>query len=41
MHTSLSLQFIDIQFFDMFWALLAHPQEALHGRKIGGYCVQL
>jgi hypothetical protein len=23
----------------MFRALLAHPQEALYGRKIGGYCV--
>jgi hypothetical protein len=24
----------------MFRALLAHSQEALHGRRIGGYCVQ-
>jgi hypothetical protein len=23
----------------MFGVLLAHPQEALHGRSIGGYCV--
>jgi hypothetical protein len=41
MHTSLSLHYIDVQCINMFRALLAHPQEALHGRKIGGYCVQL
>jgi hypothetical protein len=23
----------------MFRALLAHPQDALHGRRIGEYCV--
>jgi hypothetical protein len=39
MHTSLSLHFIDVQCLDMFRALLARPQEALHGRRIGGYCV--
>jgi hypothetical protein len=41
MHTSLSLHFIDYQCLDMFRASLAHPQEALHGRRIGGYYVQL
>jgi hypothetical protein len=41
MHTSLSLHFIDVQCLDMFRALLAHPQEALHGHRIGGYCEQL
>jgi hypothetical protein len=25
----------------MFRALLAHPQEAVHERRIGDYCVQL
>jgi hypothetical protein len=40
-HTSLSLHVTDVQCLDMFRALLAHPQEALHGRRIGGYCVQL
>jgi hypothetical protein len=39
MHASLSLHFIDVQCLDMFWALLAHPQEALRERRIGGYCV--
>jgi hypothetical protein len=41
MHTSLSLHFIDVQCLDMFRALLTYPQEALLGRRIGGYCVQL
>jgi hypothetical protein len=41
MHTSLSLHFIVVQCLDMFRALLAHPQEALRGRRIGGYFVQL
>jgi hypothetical protein len=39
MHTSLSLRFIDIQCLDMFRPLLAHIQEALHERRVGGYCV--
>jgi hypothetical protein len=39
MHTSLSLEFIDVQCRDMFRALLAHPQEALRERRIGDYCV--
>jgi hypothetical protein len=38
MHTSLSLHFIDVQCLDMFRALLAHPQEALHERRIGDLC---
>jgi hypothetical protein len=41
MRTSLSLHFIDVQYLDMFRVLLAHLQEALHGRRIGGYFVQL
>jgi hypothetical protein len=41
MHTSLSLHFIDVQYLDMFRALLAHPQEALPERRIGDCCVQL
>jgi hypothetical protein len=31
--------FIDVQCLDMFRALLAHPQEALHGHRIVDYCV--
>jgi hypothetical protein len=38
MHTSLSLHFIDAQCLDVFRALLAHPQEALHERRIGDLC---
>jgi hypothetical protein len=38
MYTSLSLHFIDVQCLDMFRALLAHPQEAVHERRIGDYC---
>jgi hypothetical protein len=41
MHTSLSLHFIEVQCLDMFRAILAHPQETLHGRRFGGYCVRL
>jgi hypothetical protein len=32
MYTSLSLHFIDVHSLDMFRALLARPQEALHER---------
>jgi hypothetical protein len=39
MHTSLSLHFIKVQSLDMFRALLAHPQETLHERRFGDYCV--
>jgi hypothetical protein len=41
MYTSLSLHFIDVQCLDMFRASLAHPQEAVHERRIGDYCVEL
>jgi hypothetical protein len=33
-------QFIKVQSLDMFRALLDHLQEALHERRIGGYCVR-
>jgi hypothetical protein len=39
MHTSLSLQFINVQCLDMFQALLAHPHESLHGRRWWLLCV--
>jgi hypothetical protein len=32
-HASLSLHFIDVQCLDMFRAILAHPQEAIHGQN--------
>jgi hypothetical protein len=35
------LQFIKVQNLDMFRALLAHHQEALHERRIGDNCVRL
>jgi hypothetical protein len=33
--------FIKVQCLDMFRALLAHLQEALHERRFGDYCVLL
>jgi ribonucleotide reductase beta subunit family protein with ferritin-like domain len=33
--------FIKTQSLDMFWASLAHPQEALHEHSFGGFIVLL
>jgi hypothetical protein len=38
MHTAFLLRFIDVQCLDMFRALLAHLQEALHGRRFDDLC---
>jgi hypothetical protein len=35
------LHFIDVQRLDMFRPLLAHPQEELHGSRVGDCCVLL
>jgi hypothetical protein len=40
-HFHFHYHFIEDQSLDMFRALLAHLQEALHGRRFGGYCVRL
>jgi hypothetical protein len=39
-HTSL-FHFIEVHSLDMFRALLAHAQEALHKRRVGDCCVRL
>jgi hypothetical protein len=36
-----TFHFIEVHSLDMFRTLLAHPQEALHKRRVGDCCVRL
>jgi hypothetical protein len=39
--THFTFHFIEVHGLDMFRALIAHPQEALHKRRVGDCCVRL
>jgi hypothetical protein len=39
--THFTFHFIEVHSLDMFRAIFAHPQEALHKRRVGDCCVRL